>query len=249
MKTRNIRCLLAGLALVASVPSSATIYTFSFDTLANNAGNAAVQTYMQSVISGTLVTGSGASRDYTGDGHVIGPTLGPDSFIRNVGTNHFTFDFGSAFHIYSISFDWEIFPDGTCFNGPGSTAATRACAAAGASNANWPDFNLFVDHSSSALFTRVATATGTNPNYPQGIGVSGVINLADGHFLDFVDWPATIAIDNLVIEGCRDTATVKCLPRQVPEPSTLPLIGLALAIAGLAGRRSQQRLAARSNVS
>jgi hypothetical protein len=89
----------------------------------------AVQTYMRGIVAGTNVSGSGASKTYTGGGHVIGPTLGPDTFIRNVSGPHFTFDFGSSFHIYSISFDWEIFPDGTCFRGPGDSAATRACAA------------------------------------------------------------------------------------------------------------------------
>jgi hypothetical protein len=248
MKPRFLRCLLAGLAISMSAPSGATLYTFTFDSLANNASNAAVQAYMRTIVSGTNVTGSGATNNYTGDGHVIGPTLGPDTFIRNFGAPNFTIDFGTSFHIYSISFDWEIFPDGTCFNGPGSTTATRACAAAGSTNANWPDFDLYVDGSSTAVFSRVAVATGTNPNYPQAIGTSGTINLAGAHFLNFVDWPATIAIDNLVINGCRDTATVTCLPFLVPEPSTLPLIGLAIALAGFAGWHSRQRSAARSGV-
>jgi hypothetical protein len=235
------RCLLAGLALAVSASSSATLYTFDFNSLADNASNAAVQTYMRGIIAGTNVSGSGASKTYNGDGHVIGPTLGQDTFIRNVGSSHFTFDFGSSFHIYSISFDWEIFPDGTCFRGPGDSTATRACAAEGPANANWPDFDLYVDGSLTAAFSRVAVATGINPNYPQAIGTSGTFNLAGAHFLDFVDWPATIAIDNLVINGCRDTSDIKCLPPLlVPEPSSLPLVGLGLALAGLAGWRTRR---------
>ena len=208
------RSLVAGVALTASASSGATIYPFNFDSLADNASNAAVQSYMQGIIAGTLVTGSGATKTYNGDGFVIGPTLGPDTFIRNSGSSHFTMDFGSSFHIYSMSFDWEIFPDGTCFRGPGDNATTRACANAGPgpTNPDWPDFDLYVDGSSTAAFSKVALATGVNPNYPQAIGVSGTINLAGGHLLDFVDWPATIAIDNLVINGCRDTATVRCVP-------------------------------------
>jgi len=223
MKPHSIRCLLAGLALVAATSSSATIFTFDFNSLADNASNLAVQNYMRTIVSGTNVAGSGASRTYTGDGFVIGPTLGPDTFIRNMGAPNFTFDFGATFHIYSISFDWEIFPDGTCFRGPGDSAATRACAAAGASNANWPDFDLYVDGSSTATFSRIAVATGVNPNYPQAIGTSGTINLNGAHLLNFVDWPATIAIDNLLIDGCRDTTDRKCTPPlHVPEPSSLP---------------------------
>jgi hypothetical protein len=237
------RCLLAGLALAVSASSSATLYTFDFNSLVDNASNSAVQTYMRGIIAGTNVSGSGASQTYTGDGHVVGNTLGPDTFIRNVSSSHFTFDFGSSFHIYSISFDWEIFPDGTCFRGPGDSSATRACAAEGPTNANWPDFDLFVDGSSTAAFSRIAVATGVNPNYPQAIGTSGTFNLAGAHFLDFVDWPATIAIDNLVINGCRDTATALCVPpgtHDVPEPSSLPLVALGLALAGFAGWRTRR---------
>ena len=240
------RCLLVGLALAASASSSATNFTFDFDGLADGANNTSVQNYVRSKISGTNVTGAGASRTYNGDGYVIGPTLGGpgDTFIRNVGSDHFTMDFGSSFHIYSLSFDWEIFPDGSCYrSGSGDHSSHAACANAGASDANWPDFDLFVNHNSTAVFSQLALATGTSINYPQAIGNSGTINLsgAGGNYLDFVDWPATIAIDNLVINGCRDTERVKCVPPLlVPEPSTLPLAALGLALVGLAGWRTRR---------
>jgi len=54
--------MFAGLALAATTPASATLFTFDFNSLANNASNAAVQTYMRTIVSGTNVTGSGASR-------------------------------------------------------------------------------------------------------------------------------------------------------------------------------------------
>jgi hypothetical protein len=242
------RSLLAVLAFAVSAASNAAVFTFDFDALANNANNAAVQTYMRTIVPGTVVTGAGASRTYTGDGFVIGPTLSTaptDTFIRNYGSSHFSFDFGTTFHIYSLSFDWEIFPDGTCFRGPGDSTATRTCADTGATaaNVNWPDFDLYVGGSATSSFSRVgiATGTGTSPNYPQAIGASGLINLAGQHFLDFWDWPQTIAIDNLVINGCIDTINVRCTPPlQVPEPASLPMVALALALAGLAGWRARR---------
>jgi hypothetical protein len=239
------RCLLAALALAASASSGATIYSFDFNSLVENDGNAQVQTYMRTIVPGVIVAGSDATRTYNGDGFVVGSTLGPDTFIRNLNSDHFTMDFGSSFHIYSISFDWEIFPDGTCYrSGPADTSGHAACANAGpvASNTNWPDFDLFVNHGSSAVFSQLAVATaGAAPgsNYPQAIGNSGTINLGSGaSFLDFVDWPATIAIDNLVINGCRDTADRVCVPPlKVPEPSPLPLLAAGLAAMMFALRR------------
>ena len=205
---------------------------------------------MRQQIAGIVVAGSGATKTYNGDGFAT-TTLGPDTFIRNLNADHFTMDFGSTFHIFSITFDWEIFPDGTCYrSGVGDTSSHAACANAGSSNANWPDFDLYANHSSTASFSRVALATGTTTNYPQAIGYSAVVNFsgAGAHYLDFVDWPATIAIDNLVINGCRDT-DVGCVPRlTTPEPSSLPLLGLGLLLAGFSGWRARRITKAALNI-
>jgi len=244
-KSATGRWLLAGLALAVSASASATIFTFDFNSLIETDGNAAVQAYMRTIVPGVTVAGSDATRSYAGDGFVVGPTLGPDTFIRNLGGDRFTMDFGSTFHIYSISFDWEIFPDASCYrSGTADVSSHATCANTGptASNTHWPDFDLFVNHGSTPVFSQLAVATAgvaAGSNYPQAIGTSGTISLGLGaSFLDFVDWPATIAIDNLVINGCRDTADRVCVPPlKVPEPSPLPLLGAGLAVMMFAMRR------------
>ena len=199
------RCLLAGLALAVSASSSATLYTFDFNSLADNASNAAVQTYMRGSSPEPMYPDLVHRKPITAMAMSAGRLWVP---IRSSGTSaalHFTFDFearSASTPSRSIGkssrwryvFQWDL----ATARQPGPVPAE------GPANANWPDFDLYVDGSSTAAFSRVAVATGINPNYPQAIGTSGTFNLAGAHFLDFVDWPATIAIDNLVINGCRD---------------------------------------------
>ena len=234
--------LVAALGLATSSPSWAgpVTLTFGFDSLANGASNASIQSYMrtQSGDAALNVSGAIASRTYTADGRVVGPTLSTsstDTFIMNngPGSNSFSIDFGSMFYISSISFDWEIFPDISC-------PAHSTCASHGSSDPNWPDFDLYVDGGVNPVFSQVATQANANVD-PQAIGTSGLILLSDGHSLLFVDWPAEIAIDNLVVNGCFATKPgVSCLQRdKVPEPPTLLLAGLGLAMLGLALGRSR----------
>jgi hypothetical protein len=221
-----------GCAMALATSALGTTFTFSFDSVANNATNSTIQSYMQTIIPTATISGARASRTYNGDGHVIGPTLGPDTFIMNDGPSHdsFTIGFGSNFYISSISFDWEIFPDASC------SGQSNACRIAGTTNVNWPDFDVYADGSSTAAFHALGVDTA---NYsPQAIGYGVTINLAGAHTLSFVDWPAEIAIDNLVINGCVSTAAnVPCLLRQTPEPSSLLLGALALGVLGLGLRQ------------
>lgn len=228
------------MACGAAMPASGTVsFAFNFNALANNAASTSIQAYMTSVFGAAVgVTGARAATTYNGDGHVVGPTLGTsdgatsgsdathnhpgyDAFIINngPGANQFTLDFGT-FSIYSISFDWEIFPDASC---------SPTCNPAGP---NWPDIELLVDGAAVPLWAMLGSGY---PN-PQAIGVSGILNLAGAHTLTFRDWPAEIGIDNLVINGCPATAPA-CLARNVPEPSSLPLAAAGLALAALGSRR------------
>ncbi len=155
---------------------------------------------------------------------------GLDTFIRNVGTDggtntawgslgndKFVFVFKSP--IYFVSFDWEVFPDGTCGTCTGG--------------ANFPDFELWAGAQGAAnpLYTFGPGA----PNFPvtipnnfaQGIGHFSTTFSQGVTRLEFVDWPQRIGIDRFD-------------PVSVPEPETLSLVGLALA--ALAFARSRRRL-------
>lgn len=214
--------------------------------------------------SGALsVTGSGmlSNNQYTGDGHVVGPksggtvtpiTLGsndggvqgtatahslsttnPDDYIVNSGSDRITITFPTL--IYSVQFDFEIFPDGTC-----PTASN-----CGASKANWPDFKLLadgtqvmlqlgVDPSAAGAGYQYSTISGSSKEKaPQYLGVSGLISFIDGvNKLEFVDWPQRIGIDNLKVDTC-----CRRPPTDLPEPGSLALTGLVVAAAGLIRRR------------
>jgi len=226
------------------------------------ASNQAVQNYMNGILSATpgagtvTVYGARSEMAYTGDGHVVGPanaagavtplTLGDteggarsapwDSYIVNQdSTDRITMVFSRA--VARVSFDLEIFPDGTC-----PTAGASACA--NNTVANWPDFELWAGTPSGTLpvFTKLGldpnsmayhtSTASSNERAPQLLGASGDQPLAANVTeLEFRDWPARIGIDNLNI-------TFVTPPRPlvpVPEPGTLAL--LSLGFAGLWLRR------------
>ncbi len=270
MKRQLIEFVLgvAGVFTLA-MPSYASTISFNFDSLADGASNTSVKNYMQTIVGaahpgGTVnVTGSQGEKNYTGDDHAVGPisgstvkseTLGTsnggvhhngalDAFIINNGSTTIGITF--SFPIYLTSFDYEIFPDGTC--------TTPSCAAA-----NWPDFTF--EANDVQQFHTLGITPGTSGTYahspnsgsvhnehaPQYLGVSGNRFFTGGVTkLEFIDWPRTIGIDNLLIGDNLCDIPDQCLPPPppppvIPEPTSFLLLGGGL-FAGLGFRSPRKR--------
>jgi hypothetical protein len=147
-----------------------------------------------------------------------------EAFLINYGSDRITMNFN--FPIYSVSFDYEIFPDGTC---------PKASATCTPSTSNWPDFwfiandipqfhTLAIDPNVSGPYPHSPhSGIVNNEKAPQYLGLSGTIYFSAGVTkLEFVDWPRMIGIDNLLIDDELPSTP------SVPEPSSMVLLGVGL---------------------
>jgi len=252
--------MIGGLALlIAGASAEASPITLDFGSLASGSSDAQIQTFMNNTLlpigASVTVTGAIASNSYNGDGHVTGPSPGTNSFtlaqldsagngtfIKNDtanSSNEIKMVF-TGLTLSSISFDFEIFPDGTC-------PSLSNCGGQG--NPNLPDLTLVANGSNQvtqynavvpgqpgsyklAYIHSPASGPSSNELAPQLLGSSGILALPAGTTeLEFEDWPATIAINDIVVSPPGNS---------VPEPATIALLSSGLLGLALVQRRASR---------
>jgi len=236
MKSKVFKVIFAASLMVlvgAAGTAHAASYTFNFNSVAAGANNSAIQTYMNNVLgAGKSVALSGAkeANGYNGDGHVVnGTTLGNDES----GTDRFiiTLQSGSTdtikmqftgLQLYTVTFDYEIFPDASCTsptNCPSKPDFSFWAGNGGTTSQIFHDYGDFPAWGSDSPVS-------TNERSAQKIVYSYTYTASGSSSFDtiwFQDWPATIGVDNITIT----TRT----PPPVPEPASILLVGSGLLAA------------------
>lgn len=176
-----------------------------------------------------------------------------DTFLANTSdsssqvSNQITLQFkgftGDTFTVNS--FDYEIFP---CANGFGNCTSPPDMTFEAGNNTNGVD-GVVSSFGANGVQSGVEPGTSngnsiSSPNgkvhsttYDQYIGTWTAGATFNGNTeLDFLDWPATIGVDNVSI-------TWTTPPSTVPEPASFLLLGTALLGAGVLLKRSNGRKA------
>jgi Flp pilus assembly protein TadG len=143
-------------------------------------------------------------------------------------TSQITLQFKNISGLTVNSFDYEVFPDLTC-------TQLNPANCGGAGDPNQPDLKFEAGNNTNGTDGLVQTFDGVTPGTTNGNAVKSTISstelapqaigtwtgsLTGDTELDFVDWPATIGIDNLTIGGSNITAG-----SSVPEPASIALLG------------------------
>ena len=200
------------------------------------------------IISGVSVSVSGAavSTDYTGEGHVVGPggnsftlaSLSGGSFLINSGSNEITIT--TAQPIYGISFNFEIFPNDPSYGWPaftfkadGQTEFQVFGILPGSAPPTEPGGITVLGLDGNGM-TYTQSQVSNNEQSPQLIASSGVWTFPNGvNTLEFIDWPPTIGISNIIFNASP--------PTPVPEPTTLLVLGGGLLGLGFLRCRRKPR--------
>jgi hypothetical protein len=179
------RKLLAALTMAICSHASASVL-FSFDAGSETTNDGTIATAMNAELtsagySNVTVASTGAerTRSYNGEGYVNGPTLSSGSsdyfIINDDPSDRFSFTFTNLL-IRSISFDWEIFPNGDCpYSTNSNSCYVDGPPVAGDPNPDWPDFTFQAN--GVTFFSALAIKPATSPKDPQNIGTTGVIDL------------------------------------------------------------------------
>jgi hypothetical protein len=188
------------------------------------------------------------------------PTTTYDTFLANTNdsstqqANQITMKFSGFTINGAASFAYEIFPDGSC---PVLNAASCGGAAVGGIYPNQPDFMFEAGTSNNGTDPAVTSfgtngvqygvtpsatgSDGTSTTAPNGTNVTPQYigdwsgSLTNVNELDFIDWPATIGVDNLSVSWSSSSQS------PVPEPMSLVLLGTA--VAGITLRKKMRKAA------
>jgi MYXO-CTERM domain-containing protein len=268
-------------ALCAVGPVSAGQIAFNFGSLSTSDSASQISSALSTQAGSTVTVSSGVqvNNNYTGDSHVTGPVIGgvvtpwtlgdtggtvtnPTAPTSNnptytsylATTSSFTMTFSVP--VYSVEFDFEIFPDASppvpqfefSANDSGNHATTLYTGGVSVGtqwtvNAIAPGSNDPYLPGDPATYTHSQTSgSGSTETSNQLLGVAVFqFSASDpAYSLTFADWPEEIGINNLIINpnGVGPFGSV------VPAPPSAVLLGFgALGVVGFAAHSRRRRIA------